>query len=990
MAGQLLPSFVFGVKADVAEGIAAADEGSLLYTAGNYLVRYAFSSRSQELVPLRTVGSAGASCMGASQNRRYIAVGEKSSGRSVEVNSYAKRKRQVADSRYDGDDDGGAQIMPPAPADGDGAVDMGAATPSYNEATITLYNTRTMQKRRVIRVDEALQSDKPVSLAFSSDDSVLLALGGALREGPMATSSDHEAEAAQDTTPSDAPALSKQPYLALFSIDSGELLASVQVASPQQQRSQSPGSNSSSPSPPQQLLLRSSASSSAGGSRSASPEPGRHGITAGGSFAFPPSAAGVGGASRTGSRGTIGCEAGGGSGEEGIGSGGDGPSAWGGIDDEQHPPSRGSMGSAQSNRSGGGPLLRSSTKDINSMASTRNLLGGAIAGHSSSKRLHQQQLLAQQRAAQVPLRLRGARFNSTAPSLSLSSLGGFAHSSSSGSIGGHGTLGCCAVVYGDCIVSFYAVGMSSPLTTSAIGISGSTSGSHPAAASAAKGSPNGLPHHTPSAASSSTTAAGTNASGIGGSAAQRLPSSYSLQQLPLCAGLADWLARYGPASPHCSFRSAGWLSDAVCVIGTGAGDLLLFEHAALASVIPADSGRSGSACGDRPVSSATANTVDSRPSSVVAGGSGGARGRLSRATGTIGPGSHGGGGGGGGSGGPSSIDSILIHPQAGVTLAALLPKPAARPASRSASLGLTLGSLTSSSSGSDSCSSNSSTPAGSIGPPAVSTAAAPAAKWAFAVGGSNGAVRLYSMSASSKPAPPPSPSGSGGSGASSPAIASIAFEVTSTWCAPPALVADLDDATVKTLTLSPAGTTITAALAGCHLFSFQPERAFAAAAAAVSTRHSAGSSTSSAIPSGSAPVQLLMEPLPIQSHSPPPSSGSGHHSGDGTDPSHLSAALKLSAAAAAAAGSAAGAAPSSSAIVSMDLAVRRPLIATMGASGMLRLWNYVDRCCEVAKQMTDGPTCVSIHPRCAMFLLFCLLNASSSADRLLNCVVGIG
>lgn len=50
------------------------------------------------------------------------------------------------------------------------------------------------------------------------------------------------------------------------------------------------------------------------------------------------------------------------------------------------------------------------------------------------------------------------------------------------------------------------------------------------------------------------------------------------------------------------------------------------------------------------------------------------------------------------------------------------------------------------------------------------------------------------------------------------------------------------------------------------------------------------------------------------------------------------------------------------AIVSMSAAVRKPLVATVGVDCSVRLWNFVDKCCDICKYYPEGPTSVALHP----------------------------
>ena len=50
------------------------------------------------------------------------------------------------------------------------------------------------------------------------------------------------------------------------------------------------------------------------------------------------------------------------------------------------------------------------------------------------------------------------------------------------------------------------------------------------------------------------------------------------------------------------------------------------------------------------------------------------------------------------------------------------------------------------------------------------------------------------------------------------------------------------------------------------------------------------------------------------------------------------------------------------AIGSMSVAVRKPLIATVGADNTVRVWNFIDKTLEICKVYPDGPCSVSLHP----------------------------
>lgn len=49
-------------------------------------------------------------------------------------------------------------------------------------------------------------------------------------------------------------------------------------------------------------------------------------------------------------------------------------------------------------------------------------------------------------------------------------------------------------------------------------------------------------------------------------------------------------------------------------------------------------------------------------------------------------------------------------------------------------------------------------------------------------------------------------------------------------------------------------------------------------------------------------------------------------------------------------------------ILSLDIAVRKPLIATVGKDNTVRIWNYIDRTCDIVKVFPEGPTAIAFHP----------------------------
>jgi hypothetical protein len=511
---------------------------------------------------------------------------------------------------------------------------------------------------------------------------------------------------------------------------------------------------------------------------------------------------------------------------------------------------------------------------------------------ASSRQLHSQQaaLAAQQRAlADAPTQLRGGRFNGVPPTAAQTPA---PHAP------------CCrAVVFGDRALAFYTV------TASSGSGGGSTSGDGAAAAPAAEMAP-----------------------------------------LPQCARLADWLARYGPASPHVSFRCAEWLGPAACVVGTGAGDLLLFTGDSgggggleLSSVMMGASAAAGAAGTppERPVSGGGTTPGDGGGllSSFFSGGSG----------------SAGGGGGGsgiggsrtsraGGSSGPPSAEAILLRPRA-------------------------------------------STAAGVSGSPqrqqSDGTGGGDASSWDVAVAGAGGVVRLYryrrqlqlqaatpaaASEPRSSPSSSPQPSALGMPASADTTVAATAdgafLALVATASLPQSALLELDNVTVTSLSSNPSGSRLVAVVAGCHLFALQPDKAVAAAAAVVATSTATGAAAHG---DGGSAAAVLLEPVAPLSHSGPVSSGC-ITGGDGL---YATGALGAGGSSRGSGGGGGGAtsaaaalAPPPSAILSMDVAVRRPLVATLGVGGALRVWNFHDRRCEVARSLPDGPVGVSLHPRC--------------------------
>ncbi len=119
------------MKGNVSNNVVFTEDGVVVYPSGSFLVRHNTTTRSQEAFPVSEKGTSGITAMALSGNRRYIAVAE-----------------TCADPR-------------------DGCV-------------ITIFNTKTMSKRRIIQTGADLPPGAGGirSLSFSSDDSMILALAG--------------------------------------------------------------------------------------------------------------------------------------------------------------------------------------------------------------------------------------------------------------------------------------------------------------------------------------------------------------------------------------------------------------------------------------------------------------------------------------------------------------------------------------------------------------------------------------------------------------------------------------------------------------------------------------------------------------------------------------------------------------------------------------------------------------------------------------------
>mmetsp|Transcript_22834 Transcript_22834/g.63112 ORF Transcript_22834/g.63112 Transcript_22834/m.63112 type:complete len:1547 (+) Transcript_22834:150-4790(+) len=122
-ATSIAPRFVFGFRADVANNVAYAEDGAVVYPAGHNVVLYSPDIRTQRLIP-GTLESEGISAMCVSANKKLLAVAERS-----------------------------------------------------EKAIITVYDLQTLKRRKVL-VAPDVGSKEYVSLSFSADGKLLLAQGG--------------------------------------------------------------------------------------------------------------------------------------------------------------------------------------------------------------------------------------------------------------------------------------------------------------------------------------------------------------------------------------------------------------------------------------------------------------------------------------------------------------------------------------------------------------------------------------------------------------------------------------------------------------------------------------------------------------------------------------------------------------------------------------------------------------------------------------------
>lgn len=319
--------------------------------------------------------------------------------------------------------------------------------------------------------------------------------------------------------------------------------------------------------------------------------------------------------------------------------------------------------------------------------------------------------------------------------------------------------------------------------------------------------------------------------------------THTLREAPVCAGTASHLARCGMLTPHSDFRAAAWLSHRLCVVGSAAGELLVFEDGVLAGVTPL----------------------------------------LPRAA----P--------------PADAAAVVDAADGGDTR--LTGRSGARPRSGGAKVVAPMGVCALVACPNDGGNDTAAGPAGDVAP-------------ILAAGNSDGAVCFYSLGtacsdARSLPAAEPrrlilNLVASVRQPQASPAEAAVTA----------ASGANAANGEVSWLAVSPSGGTLLAGHACGRVHSVQP-------AAAISR---------------SVPAATLTA-LPLCSHPRVPA-WNGGGGGDQTLVTPTSA----------------------PAITAMDVAMRRPLVATVGRGASLRLWNYADGACELACMLEEQPVGVALHP----------------------------
>eukprot|EP00983_Pelagomonas_calceolata_P113431 1159984-Pelagomonas_calceolata.AAC.3 len=85
--------FVFGFRADVANNVAYAEDGAVVYPAGHNVVLYSPDIRTQRLIP-GTLESEGISAMCVSANKKLLAVAERSEKAIITVYDLQTLKRR--------------------------------------------------------------------------------------------------------------------------------------------------------------------------------------------------------------------------------------------------------------------------------------------------------------------------------------------------------------------------------------------------------------------------------------------------------------------------------------------------------------------------------------------------------------------------------------------------------------------------------------------------------------------------------------------------------------------------------------------------------------------------------------------------------------------------------------------------------------------------------------------------------------------------------
>ncbi len=84
---------VFGLRADVADNLHYADDGSIIYPAGHNVILYQNDTKTQRFIP-GSPESEGITAMAVSPNRKLLAVAEKAEKAMISVYDLATLKKR--------------------------------------------------------------------------------------------------------------------------------------------------------------------------------------------------------------------------------------------------------------------------------------------------------------------------------------------------------------------------------------------------------------------------------------------------------------------------------------------------------------------------------------------------------------------------------------------------------------------------------------------------------------------------------------------------------------------------------------------------------------------------------------------------------------------------------------------------------------------------------------------------------------------------------